>query len=590
MVQSTYPAISAKQVHKAWTTMSETLWKKNIEPLPSVRALLNDLKDDVDILNLPEMEGIEQVAWVMKKIISPLQGKIVEVGIDATYNMNSMHLKLYAILGEHDNAGFPLSYCLLTMASSVEDRNNPNDSEGKVPGEVSEQELQEGIIPLSGSDPNSLKIHVSVLSSQSQDNMSMVSLTDGLPDSIWPRVSAHGGLPLTSGGPKSCCTPTHLDRSAQDAENYVGPLPPTGGNPNPGQSPLTGSNPNSRHAHMRLAGGRQEAGVEPTASSKLTIWIPTSWRYRRAESIAEDEPDEETTLGRCTFCPIKYREAIVDMMEHHFCAHPLIPGYSALTPEGIKAWAVKQMYSLCVHHDLLNLWAYLWENWEPREIPHLKMTMFIEGHWWHVKEDYLQHFSLPHVDLLVWVLVTKLGPMYYRKLDVVLNNIGCFHKLPWWRRDFKFEWNKATRTPITMPLNEKYKPDVNQFVCTCLQFVVSRFLLCKHLVQQFQPVNPKFFLEVTRNRCPPFWSHPSLKPLPSEEGSEPGHPVARGSDGDDKANVEVYYNHQNMARNVIDNSHFESDNDDNALIDMENGREFEGEMYKEEMEKHICLI
>ncbi|KAH8985840.1 hypothetical protein EDB86DRAFT_2832929 [Lactarius hatsudake] len=102
MVQSTYPTISTKQVHKAWTTMSETLWKKNIEPLPSVRALLSDLKDDVDILNLPEIEGVEQVAWVMKKIISPLQGKIVEVGIDATYNTNSMHLELYAILGEHD--------------------------------------------------------------------------------------------------------------------------------------------------------------------------------------------------------------------------------------------------------------------------------------------------------------------------------------------------------------------------------------------------------------------------------------------------------------------------------------------------------
>ncbi|KAH8998066.1 hypothetical protein EDB92DRAFT_1770168, partial [Lactarius akahatsu] len=105
-----------------------------------------------------------------------------------------------------------------------------------------------------------------------------------------------------------------------------------------------------------------------------------------------------------------------------------------LTPEGIKAWAVKQMYNLCVHHDLLNLWAYLWENWyqcrrwelwarsgEPREIPCLKMTMFVEKHWRHVKEDYLQHFSLPCVDLLAWVLVMKLAPMYYQKLDIVLN-------------------------------------------------------------------------------------------------------------------------------------------------------------------------
>jgi hypothetical protein len=37
-------------------------------------------------------------------------------------NTNSRHLELYTVLGEYDNAGFPLSYCLLTTASSVEDR------------------------------------------------------------------------------------------------------------------------------------------------------------------------------------------------------------------------------------------------------------------------------------------------------------------------------------------------------------------------------------------------------------------------------------------------------------------------------------
>ena len=35
--------------------------------------------------------------------------------------MNSRHLELYTILGEYDNAGFPLSYCLLTTATAIED-------------------------------------------------------------------------------------------------------------------------------------------------------------------------------------------------------------------------------------------------------------------------------------------------------------------------------------------------------------------------------------------------------------------------------------------------------------------------------------
>ena len=64
--------------------MSETLWKQDIQQIPSVKALLGELGDDSAILDLPAIEGVEQIAWVMKKIALPLQGKLVEIGIDAT--------------------------------------------------------------------------------------------------------------------------------------------------------------------------------------------------------------------------------------------------------------------------------------------------------------------------------------------------------------------------------------------------------------------------------------------------------------------------------------------------------------------------
>jgi hypothetical protein len=83
-IQAAYPAVSAKQVHKGWTTMSETLWKRNAEQMPSARALLEEYGDDVDALTIPAMDGVEQVAWVTKRIVEPLRGKIVEIGIDAT--------------------------------------------------------------------------------------------------------------------------------------------------------------------------------------------------------------------------------------------------------------------------------------------------------------------------------------------------------------------------------------------------------------------------------------------------------------------------------------------------------------------------
>ena len=145
------------------------------------------------------------------------------------------------------------------------------------------------------------------------------------------------------------------------------------------------------------AGGRTDSqGVlaHPADALKLTIRIPALSTIRESGALMEDEPDpdEEISNGRRTFCPIEHREAVVEMMERHFCAHPLIPGYSSPTPEGIKSWAVKQVYDFCVSHDLPNLWAYLWENWyrrgrwelwarsgNPTEIPRLKTTMLVEG-------------------------------------------------------------------------------------------------------------------------------------------------------------------------------------------------------------------
>lgn len=35
-------------------------------------------------------------------------------------NANSKHLELYSIMGEYDNAGFPMTYCLLSMAAAID--------------------------------------------------------------------------------------------------------------------------------------------------------------------------------------------------------------------------------------------------------------------------------------------------------------------------------------------------------------------------------------------------------------------------------------------------------------------------------------
>ena len=72
----------------------------------------------------------------MTKIATPLKGQIVEIGMDATCklknrkqtasdrttsdNTNAKHLELYSVMAEHDNAGFPLSYCLISTATAID--------------------------------------------------------------------------------------------------------------------------------------------------------------------------------------------------------------------------------------------------------------------------------------------------------------------------------------------------------------------------------------------------------------------------------------------------------------------------------------
>ena len=210
-----------------------------------------------------------------------------------------------------------------------------------------------------------------------------------------------------------------------------------------------------------------------------------------------------------------------------------------------------------------------------------KKRLTVTHSWRRVKEDFLHHFSLPRLDLLAWVLVTKLAPTYYRKLEVMLNDIGRFRELPKWRKDFKADWMRAMRTEITKPMNEKYRPDTKRFVCTCPRFVVSRFLLCKHIVQQFQPVDPRFFLEVTRNCTLPIWSHPSLKPLVAPaDVTEPDKGMTAEGGVEDKP-----YNRQNMAGFDIG-----EESDDSALVDTEEGGDGMKKAYKEKMEHYIRTI
>ena len=53
-----------------------------------------------------------------------------------------------------------------------------------------------------------------------------------------------------------------------------------------------------------------------------------------SEDVSEDEAGKKR--ARRTFCPTDDREPIINMIEQHYCAHPVIPGYAAPDPVSIK--------------------------------------------------------------------------------------------------------------------------------------------------------------------------------------------------------------------------------------------------------------
>uniref|UniRef100_A0A0W0FE87 MULE transposase domain-containing protein n=1 Tax=Moniliophthora roreri TaxID=221103 RepID=A0A0W0FE87_MONRR len=106
-IQAMHLNITTAQVHRAWALMSKELWKKDPRQIESARKLLKECQDIIDIFEIEKVPGVEQHV-------------VIEIAMDATYNMNTLHLELYCIMAKYDNAGFPLSYCLQSTTVSAE--------------------------------------------------------------------------------------------------------------------------------------------------------------------------------------------------------------------------------------------------------------------------------------------------------------------------------------------------------------------------------------------------------------------------------------------------------------------------------------
>ncbi|KAJ7086004.1 hypothetical protein B0H15DRAFT_950602 [Mycena belliarum] len=654
-VQAVFPTVTAAQIRRAWMELSEPYWRFDNDQLLSTKKMLEEHTDDIDIFepqNVPE--GVEMMCWGMKKIATPLKGKVVEIGVDATYNTNSKHLELYSIMAEHDGAGFPLSYLLLSTATSIDQGKRKQaltawarcvrDTYGitvkftHVDKDMAEigmlKEVWDAKISLcwwhlrravrtrlanaklttTPYDPHRAHAEFSfidvafvpmVQADGAEYEGGAHEVTAVVPPSQQPEtLTMPNGLRITIPA-RQCVAPPpsedtpgmppgsqgHLQESRAFApvENRVA----AGGRPTRNTAAAaTGAKENA--ATEALAGVQTRAGriTKPTVRTDATdaaslahaltarstqTAVPRVAKVRsgveEATSSMGKEDGEKEKQTKRTFCPAIYREPIEHMMEKHYCAHPLLPGYAEPSPAGIKRWAVLHMYKFCAEHGLREVWAYLWENWYRAsrwelwarsvhpEIPVLKTTMILESHWRRIKHDFLHHFHMPRCDLLAWILIVKLAPSFYLKLDRLLTDTGRYRELPSWRKAFKREWRVLEKRPITLPVNDAYKTDAKKGLCTSVQ-----------------PVPAVFFLEVKRQRTAPFWVHPLLQPLADgvQDRDEDTHDLQDGPSEEIEGSM-----------GAATSQDWDNDEDDGDLVDTQ---EDNTRTFGEAMDENIDLI
>ena len=61
----------------------------------------------------------------------------------------------------------------------------------------------------------------------------------------------------------------------------------------------------------------------------------------------ESDCTDKLNAGPRQFCPKRYCDTILELIEKHFCAHPLIPSYCPPNPMDIHKWAVRRVYHYC---------------------------------------------------------------------------------------------------------------------------------------------------------------------------------------------------------------------------------------------------
>ncbi|KAI5452823.1 hypothetical protein NCC49_006363 [Naganishia albida] len=261
--------------------------------------------------------------------------------------------------------------------------------------------------------------------------------------------------------------------------------------------------------------------VWPEAKHQLCYWHAK----RALEKRLRQPPSEVTSYDPFraaadsdSFCPPAHHDGILQLFAQHLNQHASIPlaNVGIVDATEIRRRALVDIYKFCFNHDLPELWAYLYMAWyRPEvwvlwarsaspEIPVLRTTMIVESHWRLIKRDYLGN-KRPTLPSLVYTLCHTILPRSVGYIGVFGTGADGKHKSSW-RKTFKAEYGIAEKAKLTTP-SQQYFTDQELGVCGCPSFLLSRFLLCKHLYRGRRRT-PHWYHTVRRFRQAPFWREP----------------------------------------------------------------------------------
>jgi hypothetical protein len=138
--------------------------------------------------------------------------------------------------------------------------------------------------------------------------------------------------------------------------------------------------------------------------------------------------------------------------------------------------------------------------------------MNVENFWKQLKHGFLHNLLRPRLDQLIWILITKVTPVYLARAEVLSDGhrLGRSKPLTHFQKQFKSVWLKLEARTLSADAHQKYITRVDTWTCTCGSQPLNSCHLCKHLVDAVAHPPPRFWTEVVRRRTLPLYRHPCL--------------------------------------------------------------------------------